>query len=145
MNRKGENTLGFAGIVISLILVVLVGSLYLSFALDVGREYGRNASEIEVGGLNLSLFEESVNTVDDSAENYREQFETGANIEDVDDAQGIFSIISDLYTMITTPFRLLASLGENLFHVSPIVTNVLLGILSILLIYYSWRAIRRGD
>ena len=134
----------FKAILVGLVLFVLFSSIILTVAIDFGAEYDRDASEIGGGALNLSVFQSSASNVESSASAYRERFE-GGEVDDVDDASGIFSIVTDMITMITTPFRLLAQVLTNLLGVPSLFINVVLGLLSITLILAIWSLLKKGD
>jgi len=126
-----------------LVLFVLFSSLILTVAIDFGAEYGHSASEIGGGSLNLSVFEESASGVEGSTKGYRERFE-GGKVDDIDDPSGIFSVITDMVDMITTPFRLLSQVLVNLLHLPSLVINVILGLLSISVFFAIWKMMRIG-
>lgn len=127
-----------------LVLFVLFTSLILTVAIDFGAEHGKSASEIGGGSLNLSVFQDSASSVEDSASAYRSRFESG-DVDNVDDPSGLFSVVTDMISMITTPFHLLSQVLSNLLHVPTLVTNVILGLLSISLILAIWSLLRKGD
>ena len=134
----------FKSILVGLVLFVLFSSLILTVAIDFGAEYDKDISEIGGGALNLSIFQSSAEDVEGSASAYRQRFESG-EVSDVDDASGVFSIVTDMIAMITTPFRLLAQVLSNIFHVPTIFINVVLGLLSISLILAIWSLLKKGD
>lgn len=133
-----KNTL-FGGV-----LFVLFATLILTFAIDLGGEYGKSASEIGGGSLNLSAFEDSANTINGSASGFRERFDEDGVIDNVDSPSGLKSIMDDMVTMITTPFKLLSQVLVNILGVPSIVANVLLGLLGIGLIFGIWRLLKLG-
>ena len=134
----------FKRLLIGLVVGVLFTSLILTVAIDFGAEYDKSASEIELGAFNLSDFEESIEDVGETSEGYRERFE-GGDIDDVDDATGIFSVVTDMISLITTPFNLIAQVLQNILGVPPIVTNVVLGLLAIAIILAIWSVVKKGD
>lgn len=134
----------FKATVIALVLFVAFSWLILTVAIDFGAEYGRDAQEIGDGSLNVVNFQTSAEGVEGSAQSYRERFESG-NVDDIDDASGIFSIATDIINMITTPFTLLSQILVNVFHVPALVINVFLGLLAISLILGIWRLLRAGS
>jgi len=134
----------FKGILTGLVLFVLFSSLILTVAIDFGAEHGKSASEIGGGALNLSIFEESASNVNDNAQSYRQRFESG-EVDDVDDASGVFSIVTDMISMITTPFTLLSQVLSNILGVPTIFINVVLGLLAIALILAIWSLLKKGD
>jgi len=135
---------GFKRLLIGLVLGVLFASLILTLAIDFGEEYDKSASDIGGGSLNLSVFEDSIEDVGETSEGYRERFDTGVP-DDVDDATGIFSVVTDTVSLITTPFTLISQVLENILGVPTIVTNVVLGLLSIAILLGIWRVIKTGD
>lgn len=134
----------FKNTIIGLVLFVAFSWLILTVAIDFGAEYGRSADEIGEGSLNVVSFQTSAEGVESSAQGYRSRFESGDPV-DVDDASGIFSIATDLISMITTPFSLLSQILSNLFHVPSLIINVFLGLLAISLIFGIWRLIKVGS
>jgi hypothetical protein len=134
----------FKSIVIALVLFVAFSWLILSVAIDFGSEYGRSSAEIGNGSLSITSFQSSASSVNDPAQSFRTRFESG-NVDDVDDASGIFSIATDIVAMITTPFTLLSQILTNIFGVPTIILNIFLGLLSIALILGIWRVLRSGS
>ena len=135
---------GFKSLVIALVLFVAFSWLILSVAIDFGAEYGRDAQEIGDGSLNIVSFEASASEVESSAQSYRSRFESG-DVDDIDDASGIFSIATDIINMITTPFSLLSQILTNILGVPSLIINVFLGLLAIALIFGIWRVLRAGS
>jgi len=134
----------FKNTVIALVLFVAFSWLILTVAIDFGAEYGRDASEIGEGSLNVVDFQTSAEGVEGSAQSYRQRFESG-DVDDIDDASGIFSIASDIINMITTPFKLLSQILVNIFGIPSLIINVVLGLLAISLILGIWRVLRAGS
>jgi len=128
---------------IGLVLFVLFSSLILAVAIDFGAEYDHEASEIGGGSLNLTLFQEDAEGVESDAQGYRSRFESG-DVDDVDDPSGLFSVITDMVSMITTPFSLLSRVLINLLHLPSIFINVVLGLLSISVFLAIWKIMRAG-
>lgn len=127
-----------------LVLFVLFTSLILTVAIDFGSEYGKSASEIGGGSLNLSIFEDSADSINADAQGFRGRFESGA-VDDIDDPSGLFSVVTDMISMITTPFSLLSQVLKNILGIPALVINVILGLLSISLILAIWSLLRKGD
>ncbi len=135
---------GFKSMVTALVLFVAFTWLILSVAIDFGAEHGVSADSIGDGSLDVVAFRESAEGVEGSAQSYRARFESG-NVDNIDDASGIFSIATDIINMITTPFTLLSQIASNIFGVPPLIINVLLGLLAIGLIFSIWRMLRAGS
>ena len=135
---------GFKSMVTALVLFVAFTWLILSVAIDFGEDHGVSADSIGDGSLDIESFRTSAETVEGSAQSYRARFESG-DVDDIDDASGIFSIATDIINMITTPFTLLSQIASNIFGVPSLIINVLLGLLAIGLIFSIWRVLRAGS
>lgn len=135
---------GFKNTIIGLVLFVAFTWLILTVAIDFGDEYGREANEIGDGSLDVVDFQTNAEGVEGSAQSYRSRFESG-EVDDIDDASGIFSVATDIINMITTPFRLLSQIMSNILGVPTLIINVVLGLLSISLIFAIWSVLRKGD
>jgi len=135
---------GFKHAIVGLVLFVAFTWLILSVAVDFGSEYGRDSREIGDGSLKIANFQDSAEDVERSAQSYRARFESG-NVDDIDDASGMFSVATDIINMITTPFTLLSQILTNVFHIPALIINVFLGLLAIGLILSIWRLLRAGS
>ena len=138
----GEDS--FKTILIGLVLFVAFSWLILSVAVDLGAEYGRDAQEIGDGSLSVVDFQSTASGVESEASSYRSRFESG-DVDDIDDASGIFSVATDMINMIVMPFTLLSQIMVNIFHVPSLIINIFLGLLSIALILGIWRLLRAGS
>lgn len=134
----------FKTTVTGLVLFVAFAWLILTVAIDFGAEYGRDAQEIGDGSLNIIEFQTTAEGVEGSAQSYRSRFESG-EVDDIDDASGIFSIATDIINMITAPFKLLSQILVNIFHIPSLIINVFLGLMAIGLIFGIWRLLRAGS
>lgn len=134
----------FKNTITALVLFVGFAWLILSITVDFGNEYGRNSAEIGDGSLSTIAFQSSAENVSTSAHGYRTRFESG-NVDDIDDASGIFSIATDIINMITAPFTLLSQILKNIFNFPDIIIDIGLGLLAIALIFGIWRLLRSGS
>jgi len=128
----------------ALVLFVAFSWLILTVAIDFDAEYGRDAQQIGDGSLDVSAFQTTAEGVEGSAQGYRSRFESG-DVDDIDDASGIFFIATDMISMITTPFTLLSSILTNIFGIPSLIINVILGLLAISMIFGIWRLLRAGS
>ena len=133
----------FKTIFVGLCLFVLFASIILTVAIDFGAEYDHSISEIGGGVLNLSLFEDSASSINESASTYRSTFESGT-VDDIDDPTGIWATLKSLVFMFITPFTLLASVLVGLGFPSLFV-EVVLGVLGVMLILAIWSVLKKGD
>lgn len=116
----------FKNTIVALVLFVGFAWLILSITVDFGNEYGRSSAGIGNGSLNTISFQSSAENVSTSAHGYRTRFE-GGNVDDIDDASGIFSIATDIINMITAPFTLISQILTNIFGVPSLIINIVLG------------------
>jgi len=128
----------------ALVLFVVFAWLILSIAVNFGEEYGRDSQEIGDGSLDIVSFQTTASEVEGDAQGYRTRFESGT-VDDIDDASGIFSIATDMISILTTPFSLLSQILVNIFHIPALAINVFLGLLAISLILAIWRLLRAGS
>lgn len=141
----------FMGVVVSFTLFALFMAMVLSFSNGLGNNYGTDIEEMSGGAYNLSDYYTSINDINIEAEGYRERFESG-DIEDVDDATGIFSVVNDMKNMVSAPTRvvgssysLLTQTLSNVLGIPDIAINVIMGfILSLAFIFLIWRLIKLG-
>ena len=134
----------FKGILIAMVLFVAFSWLILSVAVDLGAEYGRDAQEIGDGSLSVVDFQATAQGVEGEASSYRSRFESG-DVDNIDDASGIFSVATDMINLIVMPFTLLSQILVNIFHIPSLIINIFLGLLSITLILGIWRLLRAGS
>lgn len=134
----------YFSLLVGLVLFVIFSWIIISITVDFGNEYGRSATEIGDGSFKVSDFQDEAENVRGDAEGYRERFDDGGDVDDVDDASGVFSILTGMIDMITTPFSLLAKIAKNIFGAPSLVINVILGLLSLGLLLAIWSIIRSG-
>ena len=142
MKKISEDS--FKHTLIALVLFVVFAWLILTVAIDFGAEYGREASEIGDGSLDVVNFQTVASDIEGDAQGYRTRFESGT-VDNIDDASGIFSIATDMISIITSPFSLLSQIMVNILHIPSLVINVVLGLLAIGLILGIWRLLRAGS
>ena len=132
------------GIVFALLLFVLFSSLMTYAIFEMGENYGVSSDDVSGGALTSGSFTGNITEVETKAENYRARFEAGNPI-DVDDATGIFSVVTDMVSLIITPFTLLATIFINVLGIPSIAVSIILGLLSITILFSIWRFIKQGD
>ena len=134
----------FKSIIFGLILFTLFAWLILSISIQSGEEYGIDAQEIGNGSLSSISYESSIENVGSTANSYRTSFESG-EVDDIDDASGMFSTLTKMINFITTPFTLVGQILDTMFGIPSVVTNVFLGLLALSLIFGAWRVLRSGS
>lgn len=133
----------FKGIIIGLVLFTLFSWLILTTIGDFGSENGRSINEIGNGSLNTLSYEDSIDDISSTANDTRISFESGESA-DVDDITGIGATLENIINFATTPFNLIAQVLNNIFGVPELFTNVVLGLLSLVLIFLTWHVLRSG-
>lgn len=137
----------FRNVVIGFLLFGLFAVLLVTAIYEMAYNYGvsdEKLQEATAGALTIDEQEGELLVVDESTENFRRRFESG-DVDDVDDASGVFQVAGDIIGVITTPFNLLAKVGKNILGIPEVVTYTLLGILNLTLILGIWALLRKGD
>jgi len=133
-------TIGF--LLFGLFTVLIVTAIY-----EMGFNYGvsdERMQEATAGALTRDDQRAELLTSDTTTEHFRQRFESG-DVDDVDDASGVFAVAGDIVGVIVTPFNILAKVGKNLLGVPEVVTHTLLAILNLTLILGIWSLLRKGD
>ena len=137
----------FKNLTIAFLLFGLFAVLMVTAIYEMGFNYGvsdERMQEATQGALTIDTQEGELLTADSRTENFRQRFESG-DVDDVDDASGVFQVAGDIVGVITTPFNLLAKVSKNLLGVPEVVTHTILAILNLVLILGIWSLLRKGD
>jgi hypothetical protein len=134
----------FKKIFIGLVLITLFSFLMINFAIDMSSEYDISDEELTEGAIGASEYNTYLSDFEEDTEDLRESFEDGA-VVDVDTVIGVSAVLGNFVKMMFTPFNLLAQIAENVLHVPPTFTLVLLGILIFSIVLAIWSIIRKGD
>ena len=137
----------FRNMTIGFLLFGLFSVLIITGIYEMSYNYGVSDEKIQeatAGALSIEGQEDELLDSDTTAENFRARFESG-DVDDVDDASGVFQVAGDIVGVITTPFNLLAKVGKNLLGFPEVATHTLLAILNLTLILAMWSLLRKGD
>ena len=136
----------FKKLVFGFVLVSLFSVLLLTSVSDSGSRYDKDTTQI-TGQLEFAKFNESINEVQGTSQNLRERFEKQSIWSSVAGVvvSGVFGITKTLTSMILAPFVIIANVMENVFFIPPIVTNVVMGLLGLSIIFGIWALIRVGQ
>ena len=136
----------FKGILFGLILTSLFAVLLIGSAVTQGKLYDRETSEIELA-LNYKGFNDSVSTVEQTSENLRESFEKQSIWSSIAGivVSGLFDIAKSMVLMVTFPFSLIAGIIINVLHIPSLVANVLVGLLTLGIIFGIWKLLKIGE
>lgn len=137
----------FMNLVVGALLLGLVAVFTVSVVYEMGTNYGVSDARMEAttqGALTTDNVESNLTLSQSDTENLRTRFE-GGEVDDVDDASGVFSVLTDTVSLIVTPFTVIASIGENIFGFPAILTYIIFAIVNLALILGIWRVLRVGD
>lgn len=137
----------FKNLAIGFLIFGLFSVLIVSVIYEMGTNYGvsdARMQEATKGSLNIDVQEDELLVSDQTTENFRQRFESGA-VDNVDDPSGIFQVSGDIIGVITTPFNVLAKVGKNLLGFPEVLTKTILAILNLALILGVWSLLRKGD
>lgn len=137
----------FKKLLFGFILVSLFSTLILTAVVEEGAIYSKNTTEVVGGSLNIVQFNDSVNTIQETSDDLRQAFEKQSVWSAVAGVvvTGIFDIAKTMTLMIITPFTLVSNIMENVLHIPNIVTNVILGLLIMSIIFSVWSLIKVGN
>ena len=119
--------------------VTIVYQIGLNY--EVSEEKMAQATQ---GSFDMDDYQKELEASQETSSNFRERFESGS-IEDVDDPSGLFTILGDLVSMITTPFKLLFQILTNIFHAPALLSTTIITIVTISIIFGVWAVIRKGS
>jgi hypothetical protein len=138
---------GFKNLLFGFIFFLLFSILLISIVNTEGAIYGKDVSEVTGGAMNINAFNNSLTDITTSVEGYRERFSKGSIFVALGDVifTGIFEIARDMVTIIITPFTLLAGIMTNTLGVPKFVTNTIMALIGLTIIFAIWRLIKVGD
>ena len=137
----------FKGLLFGFILVGLFSFLLLSAVKDEGSLYGKDVSLVTAGALDISGFNESVTTVQEDSQNFREAFEKQSVWSSIAGVvvSGIFGLAKGMVIMIFLPFILVSNVLVQILHVPIIVIDVIAGLVELAIIFGIWSLIKIGN
>lgn len=137
----------FKNILIGFILFTLFGYLIITAVNDMGTTYGKNLTDVTGGALNVDRFYNNLTNIEDTANTFNERFEKGNVWSAIAGVvvEGVFSIVTDMFILITSPFHIISGILLNVFHLPSIVVSVTLGILIFTILFAVWRLIKIGN
>lgn len=136
----------FRNLMIGTIVTLLFAFLTLTFAINMGVNYGKDISELESDRVNLTGMTNTLDNLQSTSEKWQESFES-QNIFSVVAGivvTGIFDLAKTMYSIIIAPFTLLVY-TLRILEVPQVVINVLLFLVVITMIFGIWRLLKQGD
>ena len=136
----------FKNLLFGFILTSLFAVLIIGAAVTQGTLYGRDTAPI-TGNLDYLGFNRSISLVGSSSKDMQESFEKQSIFSVVAGivVSGIFDIAKTMGLMIIAPFTLMSSILTNVFKIPSIVTNVIMGLLSLSIILAIWKLLKVGE
>lgn len=134
----------FMSILMGFLIFTLFIGMILTFSDGLAGNYGTDIEEMSGGAYSLDQYYESISGTEEDAEAFRKRFESG-DIEDVDDATGIFSIMNDMKSMVFDSITLLNQTLSNVLGVPAIVISILVVVaIALMWIFLPWRNVKLG-
>ena len=137
----------FKNMLFAFILITLFGYLLIYSVNRIGSDYGMDTTEVTGGSLSENNFYGNVSGVRSASQHFQDRFSEGnvwsalAGVV----VEGIFGIATDMFKIIISPMSLISNIMTNIFGVPTIVTDILVGILILSIIFGIWRLIKIGD
>ena len=138
---------GFKNMLFGFIFFLLFSVLLISIVNTEGLIYGKDVSEVTGGALNVNAFNDSLTNITSSIEGYRSRFQNGNIFVALGDVifTGIFEIARDMVLIIISPFTLLAGIMINTLGIPKFVTDTIMALIGLAIIFAIWRIIKVGD
>ncbi len=138
---------GFKNLLYGFIFFLLFAVLLITIVNEQGVMYSKDVSEVTGGSLNVTAFNNSITTITEDVEDYRERFSKGNIFVALGDVifTGIFEIAGSMVAIIVTPFTLLSGIMLNVLHIPKFVTDVVMALIGLAIIFAIWRLIKIGD
>lgn len=134
----------FKGLIFAFVLFTLFGLLLLTTVLQLGSTYEKGTDDVVGGALNITKYNNSLNSINDSISGIKTKWVTGdifglAGVV----VTGIFDIANGMIEIfIVTPFNLLQGIMLNIFHIPPIVTIIIYVLIILAIIFALWQLIK---
>lgn len=137
----------FENIITGLVLVALVGFLALSFSLGVASNYGKNLTT-ESNLLDLTSINNSLGDLQAQGQAQLAVAEKTSVFKLVGDfiLSGIWGIGFSIFKVVRSFYDLIfIQIFNNIFKIPPVITGVIIFLLSISVIIAIWRLLRSGE
>lgn len=135
------------------IILGLVSWLALLIVVDVGSSYGKDVSTFESGYLNVHTINSTITDFTGYAQESQGQFSSYSTdkgfLEKVIDAvsligSNLLNIFSGIFDIILAPYNIVSGLFYA-YSIPPLVTNTILGLITISIIFALYQLIRTGN
>jgi hypothetical protein len=138
---------GFKNLLYGFIFFILFAVLLITAVNEQGSLYSKDVSEVTGGSMNVTAFNNSITTTTTNVEGYRETFSKGNIFVALGDVifTGIFEIAQSMVAIVLTPFTLLSGIMLNVLHIPKFVTDVIMAMIGLAIIFGIWRLIKIGD
>jgi hypothetical protein len=138
---------GFKNLLFGFVFFLLFSIILITIVNTQGAIYGKDVSEVTGGVLNVNTFNESIINVTTSVSEFRESFSKGNIFVALGDVifTGIFEIAQSMVAIIVTPFTLLSGIMINILGVPIWITDTILALIGLTIIFAIWRLIKVGD
>lgn len=137
----------FRHILISVMLICLFTFLLIISALQLGDLYDRDTSDLNSGGMNLSGINDTLNSAETTANNWKDTFTGQKSILGTDSIilTGIFDIGKTMWGIMLAPIYIILYMFQEVLMIPSIVSGVFVFIIIVAFIFSLWRLIRVAD
>ena len=138
---------GFKNLLYAFIFFTLFAVLILTIVNEQGALYGKDLTEVTGGSMNVTAFNSSMTVISENVETFRERFSKGNIFVALGDVifTGIFEIAHSMILIILTPFTLMSGIMINTLKIPKFVTDIILAMIGLAIIFGIWRIIKIGD
>lgn len=137
----------FKNLIYAFIFFLLFAVLIITVVNEQGAVYGKDVSQVTGGSLNVDQFNNSMSDISNNVERYRQRFFEGNIFVALGDVifTGVFEIGRDMVDIILTPFALMSGIMVNTLKIPKFVTDIIMALIGLAIIFGVWRLIKIGD
>jgi hypothetical protein len=137
----------FKNMLFGFIFFLLFAILLITIVNEEGALYSKDVSEVTGGSLDVNAFNNSITKISNDVSGYRETFEKQNIFVALGDVMlnGIWDVAKSMVAVVIAPFTLLAGIMNNVLKVPKFITDVIMALIGLALIFAIWRLLKIGD
>lgn len=137
----------FKNMLFGFVFFLFFSILLITVVNEEGALYSKDVSEVTGGSLNINSFNSTIIDISNNVKGYRETFEKQNIFVALGDVlfNGIWDVAKSMVAVVTIPFSLLAGIMNNILKVPVWITDIILALIGLALIFAIWRLIKIGD
>jgi len=143
MGEEGK----FKNLVIGGIVISLFSFLLLYFAINLGGNYDINTNDLSGSTFNYSGLNQTVQGIDETANDWKDIFTRNplSVITGFLAVKEIFDLFGVMFKVVFSPISIFVAIMQGVLGIPPVVTGVLIFIITIIFIFAVWRLLKQGD